>query len=592
MLSGSLMRVLVLLAVLLPLRWSLAADLLPAEEAFRPTVFVNDGHVELNFEIAHGYYLYRDKVSVETEPAGVLDGLAFDEGGVDKEDEFFGRQTVFYRSLQARAQTLSAQTAYRMVLRYQGCADAGVCYPPVEKVLDIKGAGVYDGGSPPPAFRPSAEPLLQSAPPPSDGGGRFSLSRETLAAGLLVFFVSGIGMSLTACMYPLLPIVSGIVVGSGTVSKRRALLLSAVYVQGMAAAYALVGVLAGSTGSLLTVWLQQPWVVLAGAALLVVMALAMFDVLLIQLPVRVQSFFQSQSSRLSGGRLASVFAMGVLSALIVGPCVAPPLAVAVGYIGRTGDALLGGAALYSMALGSGLPLMLAATFGAHVLPRAGAWMNGVKYAFGVLLLLAAVYLAAPFLPYAAAVVLYAGILAVCGGVMLVKMRRHGGAARHFLGFSGSLLLVAAVFFAVQSGRMQTTFLHHALTLFPPRTAEQAVPHRVFAEPDRLHEAVAAALADGQPVLLDFYADWCVSCKEMEAKTFNRPEVQQAVPLERMFQIDMTEHTPQQQEMLKEYGLFGPPGLFVLYPDGRRSDPLIGFAPPQEFIEWYRRRQQP
>lgn len=411
------------------------------------------------------------------------------------------------------------------------------------------------------------------------------MSRDTLGTSLLAFFGFGIGLSFTACMYPLLPIVSGIIVGDrANAGKRRGLILSAIYVQGLALTYATVGVLAGLTGSLLTVWLQQSWVVLSAAALIVVLALGMFDVFTIQLPSGIQSFFQQQSSKLSGGKMASVFVMGMLSALIVGPCVAPPLAVALGYIGQTGDAVLGGLALYSLALGTGLPLMLVGTFGGHILPKAGAWMNSIKHAFGVILLAVAVYLAAPFLPYALTVVLYSLLLVVPGGLLLAKYARSAPIKPLAVGL-GSLLLSMGVFFAVQSVRMQPTFLHQALTLFPP----QQTVHQVFTAPDQLNSAMRQALAEGKPVLLDFYADWCASCKEMEHKTFSQPEVQAVIPGNRFFQIDITGNTPEQRALLKEYGLPGPPGIFVIHPDGRRSNPLIGFAAPADFIEWYRQQ---
>lgn len=580
----------VLAVVLWPMRLQ-AADLLPADKAFVPTIFVNENNVEWHMQIADGYYLYQAKLSAETDPAGVLQEWVFEPTGVEKEDEFFGRQTVFYRQAQAVAGVNEgARQQYRLRLRYQGCSEwVGVCYPPVEKTIEINGVGVYQQDVPPqPVLVPTAPAVTPVAPVDSSP---FSLGEGSKSAKLLAFFVAGLGLSLTACMYPLLPIVAGIVAGSRSVSRSRALVLAVWYVQGLAFSYAAVGVVAGLTGSLLTVWLQQAWVVLTGAALLVVMALAMFDVIVLQLPAAVQGFFQSQSHRLSGGRVVSVWLMGALSALIVGPCVAPPLAAALAYIGRTGDAGFGAAALYVMALGMGVPLVLVSVFGGHVLPRAGAWMNTVKHAFGVLMLLAAVYLASGFVPYAVSVVLYCLILVVAGGGLLVRSRRGSAGLRAGLRFAGGVLVVSGVFFAVQSTRLQPTFLHHVLSLFPPRTAD-VIPHRVFTDPAALQVAMNEALQDGQPVLLDFYADWCVSCRQMEAQTFNRPQVQAVVPLDRLFQIDMTDTDAAHQAMLKEYGLFGPPGLFVLYPDGRRSDALIGFADAQTFIEWYRARATP
>ena len=567
-----------------------AGQLLPAEQAFRPTVATGEQDVAVQFQIADGYYLYQEKIHVETEPSGLLGAAEFSPGK-EKEDEFFGKQTVHYHQAVVKLPFQSAAPAtYRLTLTYQGCADVGVCYPPVTKTLEIKGTGVYGDTATPPAggsnrFTAPQDGSPAASPVPQPRKNPFSLSRDTLGANLLAFFSFGIGLSFTACMYPLLPIVSGIIVGDrANAGTRRGLILSSVYVQGLALTYAAVGVLAGLTGSLLTVWLQQPWVVLSAAALIVVLALGMFDVFTIQLPSFIQSYFQQQSSKLSGGKMASVFVMGMLSALIVGPCVAPPLAVALGYIGQTGDAALGGLALYSMALGTGVPLVLVGTFGGHILPKAGAWMNGIKHAFGIILLAVAVYLAAPFLPYGLTVALYSLLLVIPGGLLLGKHLRNRQIKPLAMGL-GSLLLTVGVFFAVQSVRMQPTFLHQALTVFP----QQQTAHQVFTTPQQLNSAMQQALASGKPVVLDFYADWCASCKEMEYTTFSRPEVQAAVPPDRVFKIDLTDNTPEQRALLQEYGLPGPPGIFVIHPDGRRSSPLIGFTEPAAFIEWYRQQ---
>ncbi|OAM34700.1 protein-disulfide reductase DsbD [Eikenella sp. NML96-A-049] len=567
-----------------------ASNLLPSEQAFRPTVAAGEQDVTVQFQIADGYYLYQEKIRVETEPSGLLGAAEFSPGK-EKEDEFFGKQTVHYRQAVVKLPFQSAApAAYRLTLTYQGCADVGICYPPVTKTLEIKGTGVYGDTSTPPAsgsnrFTAPQDGTPAASPVPQQRKSPFSLSRDTLGANLLAFFSFGIGLSFTACMYPLLPIVSGIIVGDrANAGKRRGLILSSVYVQGLALTYAAVGVLAGLTGSLLTVWLQQSWVVLSAAALIVVLALGMFDVFTIQLPSFIQSYFQQQSSKLSGGKMASVFVMGMLSALIVGPCVAPPLAVALGYIGQTGDAALGGLALYSMALGTGVPLVLVGTFGGHILPKAGTWMNSIKHAFGIILLAVAVYLAAPFLPYALTVSLYSLLLVIPGGLLLGKHLRARQLKPLAMGL-GSLLLTIGVFFAVQSVRMQPTFLHQALTVFPP----QQTAHQVFTTPQQLNSAMQRALASGKPVVLDFYADWCASCKEMEHKTFSRPEVQAAVPPDRVFKIDLTDNTPEHRALLQEYGLPGPPGIFVIHPDGRRSSPLIGFTEPAAFIEWYQQQ---
>lgn len=575
-------------------------ELLPPEQAFVPTVQVSEQGVDVRFDVAEGYYLYQGKIAAATEPAGLLAAPEV-SGGTVKEDEFFGRQTVYYGSGQVKwAYAQSAPAQYKLVLSYQGCADVGVCYPPVESEWQISGSGQYrpegaaaDAGpfvKKPRGAAGAGAPAAPLSSAPAEGYGRFALSRETLAANLAAFFLAGLALSFTACMYPLLPIVSGIIVG-GRGGKRRAFVLSLIYVQGLALTYTLVGVLAGSTGALLTVWLQQAWVVLAAAALMVLLALSMFGLFTVQLPSALQSYFQSQSNRLSGGKAASVFAMGMLSALIVGPCVAPPLAFALGYIGQTGDAALGGLALYTLAIGTGVPLIAVGTFGGHILPRAGAWMDGVRYAFGLLLLAAAVYLATPFLPYALTAALYTLLLVLPAAFMLVRARRFSGSLKTAAALSAALLAMGGLWFGWQSAAGGSTRLHDFLTLYPPHDSGHG---QKFSDAAALKQAVAAHFAahPDRPVLLDFYADWCVSCKEMEAKTFNHAEVRAAVPMDRLVQIDVTANTAEHQALLKEYGLFGPPGLFVLYGDGSRSDALLGYAPAEEFVRWYRERSLP
>lgn len=574
-------------------------DLLPPEQAFVPTVEITAEGITAKFKIADGYYMYQSKI------AASQDGQALTyptfSVGKEKEDEFFGRQTVYYHDATVKWQH-SSQQPYQLTLYYQGCADAGVCYPPVETQFQIQGTGIYqtesaqDNNNPAATFlkkpQGAANPLDNQtvAPSSSAPAERFKVARETLWLNVFWFFVAGVGLSFTACMYPLLPIVSSIIVGDKSGSKKRAFCLSLVYVQGLALTYTLVGVLAGLTGALLTVWLQQAWVVLTAATLMVVLALSMFGLFHIQLPAVVQSYFQNQSNRLSGGKMASVFAMGVLSALIVGPCVAPPLAAALGYIGKTGDALLGGVVLYAMAMGTGLPLMIVGTFGGHILPRAGNWMNAVKAAFGVILLAVAVYLASPFLPYALTAMLYT-LLLICPALYLLwRGKRFSGSLKKWAACVATALMMTSLWFGVQSMRGQITVLHQFLSLYPP--LQYDFHAQKFSDVAQLKQAMKTALETdpNTPILLDFYADWCVSCKEMEAKTFNRAEVQAAVPMKRMFQIDVTANSPEHQAFLKEYGLYGPPALFVLKSDGSRSDALLGYLPASEFIAWYQQRQ--
>ena len=572
-----------------------ASQLLPPEQAFVPQVKADKQGVTVEFKIADGYYLYRDKITVAAEPQTAFGDTQY-APGKEKEDEFFGKQTVYYHAAQAVFPYKAAPSGtYKLTVLYQGCADVGVCYPPNETTFEIDREGLHtvqnDTAADKPSNRftaPKATLNEAEAVPPAPANkadsSRFKLSWDTLSANLLAFFTAGLGLSFTACMYPLIPIVSSIVVGDKNAGKGRAFALTMVYTQGLALTYTIVGVIAGLTGALLTVWLQQPAVVLSAAALMVVLALSMFGLFNIQLPNAVQSYFQQQSNKLSGGKIAGVFGMGMFSALIVGPCVAPPLALALGYIGQTGDAVLGGLALYAMALGTGVPLIIIGTFGGHILPKAGDWMNGVKYTFGFILLAVAVYLASSFLPYALAATLYTLLLLAPAVLLLMKLGGQKGRLKTVSAVLAVFLLACGGWFGLQSLHGGQTAMHRFLTLHP--AGETA--HK-FTDVAELKTAMAAAWQEdpNTPVILDFYADWCVSCKEMEAYTLNTPQVRQAVPMNRFFQADVTANTADHQALLKEYGLFGPPGVFVVKADGSHGEALLGFVQPDAFIEWYR-----
>ena len=572
-----------------------ASQLLPPEQAFVPQVKADKQGVTVEFKIADGYYLYRDKITVAAEPQTAFGDTQY-APGKEKEDEFFGKQTVYYHAAQAVFPYKAAPSGtYKLTVLYQGCADVGVCYPPNETTFEIDREGLHtvqnDSAADKPSNRftaPKATLNEAEAVPPAPANkadsSRFKLSWDTLSANLLAFFTAGLGLSFTACMYPLIPIVSSIVVGDKNAGKGRAFALTMVYTQGLALTYTIVGVIAGLTGALLTVWLQQPAVVLSAAALMVVLALSMFGLFNIQLPNAVQSYFQQQSNKLSGGKIAGVFGMGMFSALIVGPCVAPPLALALGYIGQTGDAVLGGLALYAMALGTGVPLVIIGTFGGHILPKAGDWMNGVKYTFGFILLAVAVYLASSFLPYALAATLYTLLLLAPAVLLLMKLGGQKGRLKTVSAVLAVFLLACGGWFGLQSLRGGQTAMHRFLTLHPAGEAA----HK-FTDVTELKAAMAAAWQEdpNTPVILDFYADWCVSCKEMEAYTLNTPQVRQAVPMNRFFQADVTANTADHQALLKEYGLFGPPGVFVVKADGSHGEALLGFVQPDAFIEWYR-----
>ncbi len=563
-----------------------ASKLLKPMEAFAPQVVNRAQGALLQFQIADGYYLYRSKIEIKTTPENLFATPRFDVGE-EKHDQFFGTQEIYRHAAQVDLPyTAPAASAYTLEVTFQGCADVGVCYPPQTATFTIDGTGVFDADNAPQKKRASAlflsEDTSQAATPPS----QFAVSRSTLGANLLAFFLAGLGLSLTACMYPLLPIVSGIVLGRGTPSKKRAFGLSFLYVQGLALTYTAVGVITGLTGALLTVWLQQPAVVLSAAAVMVLLALSMFGVFSLQMPARLQQFFTEKSSTLAGGKALSVFVMGMFSALIVGPCVAPPLAFALGYIGQSGDALLGGLALYALALGTGVPLILVAVFGAHLLPRAGAWMRGVQVFFGCMILAAAVYLATPFIPYGLVIAAYTLIVLIPGGLLLARGKQFTGILKKIAFVLGSFLVTASLYLAYTGATAQSSALHRFLNLLPAQTTAEN-QHTVFTVPADLQHAITEAFHKNPkaPVYVDFYADWCVSCREMKVRTFSQDKVWQHLDQDRFFTVDVTANTDAQQELLKQYGLFGPPGLFVLHTPQTRSEPLIGFAEADELIRW-------
>lgn len=563
--------------------WALnASDLLPPEKAFPAQVTRAGNTLTITFDVADGYYLYRDRLHFSSEPAGLVGNPQLPPGKV-KQDRFFGAQTIYHgKTVVTLPLKPGAPSSFTLNANLQGCATAGICYPPYTHKLKVGQRSTLPGwlsdaasGSPSPTARPT-------------------LATQGWLSTLGTFLLAGLGMAFTACMYPLLPIVSSLIAGEGHVlTRRRGLALSFTYVQGLALTYTSIGIIAGLTGSLLTVWLQQPAVVLSASALMVVFALSMFDLFSIQLPAALQSRLAETSNRLSGGKAATVFLMGAFSALIIGPCVAPPLALALGYIGSTGDALLGGAALYSMALGLGLPLIVIGTFGGHILPRAGSWMNVVKSLFGVVMLASAIWLATPFLPAIAVMLLWATLL--IGTAVFLKTFENLPANAHVAQRLGKAL--GLMLFLIGAAQVVGVLAGEDNPRYPLRwLASKQAQAATLSQPDFLptttpasfDSILAQARAQGKPVLLDFYADWCISCKELEADTFPHPQVK---PLMQKFvrvRADVTAGTANQQDLLKRFGLFGPPGVILFDGRGKEAGRIIGFTQADEFAHQLQR----
>jgi thioredoxin:protein disulfide reductase len=584
-------------------------DFLPVEKAFKVDVKVKDAHT-LVAELAPAdtYYLYRDKIAFSaSNAAGVSIANVVIPRGELKADPNFGDTEVFHRPVQAvitldRAAAFAA-TRLSLEARYQGCSEKGLCYPPAKKSFDLtlaawQAPAATAAAEPPPSAESSAAPgPTASTPAPAALPAQSETSKIAgiLKAGnfwviIASFFGFGLLLSFTPCVLPMVPILSGIIVGQGhQVTRRQAFSLSLIYVLGMAITYALAGIGAGLSGTLLSNALQNPWVLSAFALLFVLLALSMFGFYELQLPSALQSKLTGASNKLKGGTFWGVFVMGILSALIVGPCVAAPLAGALLYIGQSRDVTLGGSALFAMALGMGVPLLAVGLSAGALMPRAGAWMQTVKNLFGVLLLGLAIWIVSPVLSSAAHMLLWAALLIV-SAIYLHAIDPLPANASGFrklwkgVGVIALLLGVALLIGALSGSRDILQPL--AGLRGSGATSAEAAAHPKFERIRSLAELdQRIGQANGRPVMLDFYADWCISCKEMERFTFTHPQVQARMGEMLLLQADVTANTAEDAELLKRFGLFGPPGILFFGPGGRELEHVrvIGFQPADKFL---------
>ena len=573
--------------------------LLDVDQAFAFSYRQNgEGQLLANWNMADGYYLYRDKIS-----ATIVSGQATIQGvvtpaGLMKDDPLFGQVEVYYGQATADITITDLQGPVVVEIGYQGCADVGVCYPPETRQINLDPAtfGTASAASIAAAGAASAMPStvssLTSAPPtdPSQMSEADRITNTLMNANLwivvLTFFVFGLLLSLTPCVFPMIPILSSIIVGQGNqnITARKGFIISLVFVLSMAIAYTIAGVLAGIFGANLQAALQNPWVLGTFAIIFVLLALSMFGFYEIQLPSSLQSKITQLSNKQKGGSLTGVAIMGFLSALIVGPCVAPPLAGALIYIGQTGDAVLGGLALFAMSLGMGVPLLLLGASAGKLLPRAGAWMNTVKAVFGVLLLAVALWLADRVLPGWISMIGWALLLIVAAIYMgaLEPIGDKSNWHKLWKGLGLSLLVTGFVIIIGLAGGSRD--LLQPLKVFQGGgTAAQQQAELKFEYINSIEE-LQARVGQGQPVMLDFYADWCVSCIEMERFTFSDPQVQAALDGVVLLKADVTANTADHRALMRELGIVGPPAILFYNPAGveQRGQRVVGFKNATEF----------
>jgi len=580
--------ILVLLLAISGLARAAEPDLLEPDRAFRFAARLTDARsIEINYQIAPGYYLYRDKFQFTLAPAGAKPGAPRLPSGRKHRDEFFGEVETYRGSLSIVLPFELADAsvpAIHLTAVSQGCADIGVCYVPHEQRAELRLASLTPG-----ATRSGAAPGLFS--------GAGSAADDTLVTRVFEggfwlviasFFGFGLLLSFTPCVLPMVPILSSVIVGAGQpVTKSRGFLLAIVYVLGMAITYAVAGVAAGLSGAMLSVALQNPWVLGAFAMVFVALALAMFGFYDLQLPVALQNRLADASNRFHGGHTVGVFVMGVLSALILGPCVAAPLAGALLYIGQSRDVVMGGSALFAMALGMGVPLLAVGASAGALMPKAGPWMETVKRGFGTLLLGMAIYVVSPYLPVSVQMFLWAALLIVTA-IYLRAIDPLPAAAHGFQKFSkglGIIALLAGLAYLVGafSGGRDILQPLSGLRVTESGSTTFETPFERIKNGAELDRRVQAAA--GRTVMLDFYADWCVSCKEMERYTFSDERVRARFREMVLLQADVTANNAEDAALLRRFRLFGPPGIVFFDRTGREIPGLrvIGFQPADRFV---------
>lgn len=537
-------------------------EFLPVEQAFPYQWSITEEGVQIHFAVHPGYYLYQSRFKLSSQGEIQVEVPRYSWEGKTKTDQYFGEVTVFDKPI-------TLEIPYRgegvVKVKYQGCADKGLCYLPQTIALNLPNKSGTEQES-------SLWQDLSLLSEDTNGVSSF-LDKATKSQALLVFFLLGLGLSFTPCVLPMVPILSSIIGGDAQMTGRKGLVLSTSYVLGMASSYALTGILVTTVakGVNLQAAMQQPWLLSLFAVVFVMLALAMFGFYELQLPASLQQRLNSGSDKLGGGRVVSVFGMGAISALVVSPCVSAPLAGALLYVSTTQDWVFGGATLFIMALGMGVPLILIGVSGGKLLPKSGPWMVAVKQLFGVLLLAVAIVLLSRFIPSWSTMLLWA-ILAVGTGVHFgaLESAQPGWPRTRKLAAFMSLFYGLVLFVGYLSGSDDP--LNPLVPLGKASaSSEKSEMFTKVASIDALEAELLTAQQVDKPVLIDLYADWCVSCKVIEKEVFRNEQVEQQLANWHLVKLDVTDSTPEQMAWLSKRNVFGPPAIFFYDSKGKELD---------------------
>jgi thiol:disulfide interchange protein DsbD len=557
-------------------------EFLPVDQAFSYQSSYVGEELQIRFDIADHYYLYLSRLSLKQE--GKTIPFTSEQIPIEKQDEYFGLVKIFKHELTIFAQTTSSAP---VTLGFQGCAEAGLCYPPQKRELILTDLPLNTDTAP--------KATINAAVDSEDVSSITALLQSgSLAWQMLIFFALGVGLAFTPCVFPMIPILSSIIVGQGNITTRRAFVMSLTYVVAMALAYASAGVLVGYFGAKANIqlYLQSPWVLGTFSTVFVLLSLSMFGFYELQLPRALQDKLNQINQNQQGGQLISVAIMGVLSALVVSPCVSAPLAGTLVYISTTGDALLGGAALLALGLGMGLPLLLIGTGGSRFLPKAGVWMNAVKNVFGVALLGVAIWLLERIVPASVTMMLWATLLITSGVYLGAFEPGTQSWSRLFksLGlitcFYGALLIIGAV--SGQTNPLQPLGTLNGSNTINVSTAQGSQSHdlsKMITTSDEFNLALQKAADNNQIAVLDFYADWCIACKIMDNEIFSQTDAQQQMKNVAFIQLDMTKNSDDQLNLLNQFGLFGPPAvLFFSQGDELSELRIVGEVDKRTFMD--------